>query len=542
MAARHSVGYLLTHFDLAASAIPLSLYKSLLLETIGWNETLIRLPSITAGLFSLVVLPFFVRKLFGTRITYFFAWFLVISPFLICYSHLERDYSFFVLLATIAMLSSSLWLITGLRKYLFITVATCVMATCFHLLALISSLTPLCTALFIKCLCYVVRRTPDKINIIPSIKEIIVAILWCLLGISLLLLPALITTLKWLFDTHMSYDYPKIDSLIGLLSLIAGTGSSWQVMIFWVACLLGLILLLRQNRTLGILLLSVYITNLLAIVVTRPLGIHVPRVIARYCIVLFPLSFILASIGLNSLGNGFRKMLPIAFQRYKEFLTYLAGYGFIVASFLAGPLLWIYQTPNNFMNHAAYQESYKPIQWDKPYERMLLKNYMRISFSQASEFYHRLIKDEDAKTIIEYPFPCGYHFNIYYYYQHFHRKNVLAGYLLLPRPFEKLNPSFYSRGPIEWVSGDTTIDLVLSHVEFPHQLKFDNMIHMLDIHAIQSSGASYVVLHKNLFSEERGDQKEGNSFMEISYLTKLYLKHFHEPFFYDPWVIVFKIH
>ncbi len=89
-----SAWYLLTHFPLAlATCPPLNLYRWVLLHSFGWNEILLRLPSLLAGISGLLVLPLALKDLVGRRTLIFFTWLLAISPFLIFYSRVIRPYS-----------------------------------------------------------------------------------------------------------------------------------------------------------------------------------------------------------------------------------------------------------------------------------------------------------------------------------------------------------------------------------------------------------------------------------------------------------------
>ena len=127
----------------------------------------------------------------------------------------------------------------------------------------------------------------------------------------------------------------------------------------------------------------------------------------------------------------------------------------------------------------------------------------------------------------------GDHYNLYYYYQHFHKKKIIIGYFTKLTVKSKLKNFIYS---------DTPPDFVLSKISDKNKLKFRNMIDILDGKALKRSGARYVILHKNLVSEmfPKLSPKE-NVYLPIKYIRKVYTEVFGSPYFEDDKLIVFKI-
>ncbi|HWC60593.1 MAG TPA: glycosyltransferase family 39 protein, partial [Verrucomicrobiae bacterium] len=83
--------FLLTHFSVpGATCIPLNFYTWLLGHTVGWSETLLRLPSLICGVLCVLLCPLLAQKIIGTQRAAWLALLLAISPLLIFYSRICR--------------------------------------------------------------------------------------------------------------------------------------------------------------------------------------------------------------------------------------------------------------------------------------------------------------------------------------------------------------------------------------------------------------------------------------------------------------------
>ena len=81
----------------------MNLYYKALLDTVGWSELWLRLPSLLAGVASLIVLPVASRRWLGLRAQSTFCGLLAVSPILIYYSRYSRPYAVVVLLTFLAL-------------------------------------------------------------------------------------------------------------------------------------------------------------------------------------------------------------------------------------------------------------------------------------------------------------------------------------------------------------------------------------------------------------------------------------------------------
>ena len=124
--------------------------------------------------------------------------------------------------------------------------------------------------------------------------------------------------------------------------------------------------------------------------------------------------------------------------------------------------------------------------------------------------------------------------NLHYYYQHFHKKNILVGFsqnLIIPERTQ------------DYINGKYSVDYVLSRLPDLKKGKFKNMVDMDNIEAIKSSTAAYIILHKHFISEMFPylKSKKAQENEAVLYYSQTYRKYFGNPIFEDKNIIVFKI-
>jgi len=103
------------------------------------------------------------------------------------------------------------------------------------------------------------------------------------------------------------------------------------------------------------------------------------------------------------------------------------------------------------------------------------------------------------------------------------------------------------------IYGNFYPDVPLSRIQNLHRLKFTNMMNMEDLQSIAKSGASYVILHKNLLREmshapvtkeyslNSPDLFRNDVYMPVIRLSHIYRQNFGEPVFEDRNIVAFKI-
>jgi len=487
-----SLWHLLTRFSVyGANSIPLNLYFGILLRTSGWTELALRMPALLAGAVSLIVLPLIARRLVSHSIAVPFAVLLAISPFLVFYSRLCRPFSIVVLLGTTSILVGSKWLAHGRPRDAALYAATAVLTIHAHLFAAPAVAGPMvCAAAALLLRTCVPGRHKAGTNAQPGLRQTVATAAGMALGLGLLVLPALARSMGDKVGALIAAGYLKSTTLPDVLGLVSGTANPLLQLIVLALAAIGLAHWLRSAPLLAAPTAAAIALQCLAVAVLRPHAMHSPLVLLRYCILLVPLVLLLAAQGLAAVCSLFRPG--------RTEIAALAGTALGAALFIAGPWPHRYIKTNSFTNHSAYQQSYAPINWDASYERAMhprdFKTDLTIDAGELSPFYAKLAHDRAATAIVEFPMTIGDHFNPLYYYQHFHRKRVIIGYI--PTMEMRAGPAHGRH-----VFGNYFVDEVLSGVADPSKLRLRNMTDLTDPDALVGSGADYVVLHKQFEAE-----------------------------------------
>jgi hypothetical protein len=488
------LSYLLTHFSIpGATCIPLHLYYYGLLKTVGWNETLLRLPSLVAGILSLVLFPFLLRDILTRRALIVFSFLLAISPFLVFYSRFCRPYSPEVLFGFMAIMSAYHWATSGRLRYAILYGVAGALAVYFQLFGVITVVVPVACVLMFRLLQDRLPTLTGPTRVMPSLLAIVVVFAVTSILVCALVLPAFIDSAKTSLGTIAGEGEIRRLSVWALMEMLTGTGNFVLALIMMALSIAGLIVTAGKNRLLAMTFVATIVAFVAAVAISRPHSGHAAIVICRYCVPLFPLLLALIAVGLDSVLCSIKSTAPGEARLMCNLLI-----GMSIAGLLwSGPLRQTYRAPNNFTSHGVFQHSYRPIDWRESFWSEMVPHHFwvdtTISNSQVSAFYDQLATDTVSSTIIEFPMMVGDHFNPFYYYQHFHGKRVLIGY---STQFTE------SRGLAKGnVFGNTYIDEVLSLLPDKGKLRFRNLVDMDDAASIAGSGAGYVILHRKFEAE-----------------------------------------
>ncbi len=541
----NSFSYLLTHCGFGATCIPMNLYNWFLLKTFGWSEFLLVLPSISAGILSLVIFPIFVRKIFSSYVTVVFSFLLALSPYLIFYSRVCRPYIMVMFFGFICVVSLYLWATGQGRRYAVVYVIAGVAAVYFHLFAIIAVLAPLGYIFVAKLIAKLRDSTENRCaQIIPGLWAFVLSGIAIVLLLCLLLLPALLHSS---IGTVLKEDRLALRTVIDFACFLSGTPNKLVVAVFCGLLLFGLVRLLRDKSLLGGIFITVIVMYFLALVISSSQYISLPHVISRYLIVVFPMSFLLVALGLDGFSKYLQSTKLITGSGYGFILGDIAAAVLLVTVFVVGPLLRIYAVPSNYINNSAFFDLNQPLPWEPSYSNDLAHSgniaHGFVTKEGLPGFYKWLANEPNAGTIIEYPMVFGDGQN--FYYQHFHKKKIIAGYSTALQIENSESPGF--------IHGMMYADHVFSKVSDKSRLKFRNMIDVMDIETVKKSGAAYIVLHKNLSLEMSPERhflfkisshlagKACEAYPLIGNLDKTYRNFFGSPFFEDYYIIVFKI-
>jgi hypothetical protein len=289
-------------------------------------------------------------------------------------------------------------------------------------------------------------------------------------------------------------DHANQQTTVTVLSLISGTRNPVLMTIVLGLLLAGLGMIFRLSRITGVAIVLPFILFSAVMAVTTQDGAHAGIQVARYGITFLPLSFVAISVALVWIGKSVRTKFSF-FQR-KHLLLTVAVAAWI--PFLASSPLWTtYSQPNNFTNHSAYQYRYDPIQWlQRSPERDLVPG-ISMEYRNIPRFYLQSPIVSTAKGIIEYPVLIGDQLNLYYYYQHFHRRPVAAGFVS--------NNIYAPFGPgRDFVYGDWPIDSVMGGMPelLRNKSSWNTMADLNNITMLRSKYKGWLVLiHRDPLSE-----------------------------------------
>ena len=531
-AINHSLGYILTHFSYAgANIIPINAYARLLLTSTGWSELLLVLPSLMAGIAALAVFPLIVRRWFGNRASLFFAFLLAVSPLLIFYTRVCRPYAVYTFFGCLCVWLLFEWARSGKRRHGVFFGICSVCCIYFHFVGVIFVFVPLGWAALLKIVGKAFRISQITASIRPSLKELMFSGLGIIFCLALILGPALIQRLP---SMPLAPAQFTLASVAGFLKILSGTANLPLNLLFYGFCIAGAVRLFRSSFFHGGVLINIFLAYIMVSLITRSNFAHVPLVLARYIIPAFPLAFVLAALGLNSLWKTGPRLLP-GNRRIMTCLLSAFTAAFLFCLVWSGPLRQTYGHVNNFTSHSAFQESYAPIDWDQPRISEMIQRPYAINKKNMSDFYKTLTFRSDINKIIEFPMCLSNHFNPFYYYQRFHRKRVAVGYTRAIKDTPDM--------PASYVTGDMIVDQILSQADAPEKPKFQNLVNILDMAAVKASRADVVVLHKNIFFEMFGPQKiaESGEIPLTAGVIKAYRRIFGPPVFEDRCLAVFQI-
>jgi hypothetical protein len=531
----------LTGFDpVNNTSLPLNLYNLALYHSIGWSELTIRLPIIVAGLVSLVALPLQIKQLFNERVSIVFACLLAIAPFLVFYSRYDRPYGLAALLCFSALLFSQQWLSTGKAPYAAGFLTAGLFAIYTNLFSIVAVAMPFVAVIGFGLFDRLGPPSAARHAINVSFNTLFkVAAIF-----ALLLLPYLWPVLRKSAQLPWAAGHLTLHAVMTAATILSGTTNGLLNVFFFMLLIAGYKLLLRNNPLLGSIFISTICAYVAILLASRPQGLEAGAILLRYAIVVVPISLTAVAVAVDNLLKQIGNIKWI--HRSAPILCACGLFGYLYA---AGPLPAMYAAPNDLTNHAIFQSSYERKTWENTDLLFVYPSFV-IQQDEIPPFYNWLHAQSNVSAIIEYPFDlCSYN-NLFYFYQHFHRKRILAGYCsdaaLVGYTFAPLRRE---QGPRCRV-GKMDADEVLSEVADPSKLCFRNMIDVTDAGSILSSPADCLVLHKYIMAQLTVWRDSGGTpvydwilmhYQSVDRLQARFEEEFGPPVYEDGQVICFQI-
>lgn len=444
---------------LGANSIPVNIHSWIILNTLGWSEPLLRLPSMAAGIIALIVIPMLVRRIWGDAVACITAALLAVSPVVIFYCRIMRPYAPVMLLAVSSVLLTLAWMKEGRRRDLVLSALCGSFAIYYHLYAAIPVGMP-----FIIALAASLKPIGPRLGLTLTSKTPLTDILtaggiMAILDGVLVVIPNVLNP-WWSHGIH-GVDHADLQTVITVSSLISGSGNHLLMITVIGLLLIGFAVIIRGSRIAGVSIAASFLLFTLVMAKTTQEGAHAGIQVARYGITFLPLSFVVIAVALAWIGN----QLSTKFKTFhsKPLLFSIAVVAWL--PYLATSPLWTtYSAPNNFTSHSAYQYRYEPIKWQEKSRERDLAPGISMAFQDIPPFYLKSPLLKSAKGIIEYPMLIGDQLNIYYYYQHFHQLPVVAGFVS-NNIYAPVKPGR------DFVYGNWSIDSVMTAMPLPARNK-----------------------------------------------------------------------
>jgi hypothetical protein len=486
-----SSGYILTHFFLFAVSVPQTLLQIAIRHSIGLTETTVRLPMLAAGIASLVLIPLWTRRLFDAPTALLLAVLLAVSPQLVYSSRYGRPYMISTLFVFAAFCAFHSWWTEGGRGRAAGYVGCGALAVWFHLFTAATVAAPLAVA------------GAELLRVVPGTERRraargLLGVGFCLAAVVAALLAAPLATLDPSLTHKVGEGHAVAKALRGAAKLMAGTDRAWLAALFWAGVAAGAVVGLRRHPFVSRLLLAAMLCQLLAIWLVAPTSVETPAVLARYDVWLLPFALLFLSAAITELGA-----LRIRGARWP--LPALVGSAFTIALVAGGPLPALYaEQPDNFMNHANRQYSYRP---QKP-----------LPEREVPAFYRQLANEPGAFGIVETPWFHQWHSNRLDRYQRIHGKEVLIGFL----------PATPGR---DW----------FPQRPFGEGLRFRLFVDLARPEALDGRAVRYLVVHKDLEQEMGSAYLPKRPMPELAPHLAEFTRRFGAPIYEDERIVAFRV-
>jgi len=531
-AGTQSFRYLATHLQLSGASIPYSLFRRLCLVTVGWDEVILRLPSLAAGLAVLILGPWAGRRVLKDRAAVLFAFLLALSPALVYYSRYSRVYSVTMLLQLLCVFSFYGWITTKGRGSRLLFIGSAALGAYFHLFCLVPVMA--CFLYWAFLLSPLQKRLAPPSSFAATDRREGLLTFGAAGGLVFVLyLPSMLNgSFFGMFLPRFRDLRPGAGIIMDVALLMSGTAHVGVMAATAILSLIGLSRLYRSDRLLAGLLVAVFAFVAAAVLATSSFWVDSGLTVVRYAIVLVPLYLLMVALGLEGLW-GFLKGGAERFLRGRGVVPATAAvYGLLACHVLTGPLLPVYARVNNFPHHNAFQQDYHNVESPLPYrddyfpQPLLTQNMPR--------FYAQLAAEPGPARILEYPMLIGHHFNFHYHYQRLHGKEIVAGYLSALRPHgPRPHPTM--------VYGNFVFDYYLNGMCCPDKFRFNALVDILDPQAVEDAGVRYVILHEDAMREGFG--REGvlvlSQYAFFERLMERYRRRWGGPVYADRWITVF---
>jgi hypothetical protein len=383
----HGYGYLFSHFSLTDTCIPLTLYYRALMDTVGLNELLMRLPSLISGCATILLVAVFAWRRCGPLGSWLASGMLAFSPYHVYLSREARPYPIVIFLMMVAVMAVFEWDETSSTRALLLAGAAAFLALYFHLLAF-----PMVSALGAFVLWKGLRGSRQARIAVLRAGALFASL--C----ALFFLPAAPSLLETMAAraSRGSQGLPTFQNGIYLFLTVHHSDWAWETALagaglYW----------LRAKRSEVSLLVFLIAFQVVLVLILNPQSSEIPWVWARYVAFALPLWIVLIAAGLAGILNRIR------FPHIPELiaLTMLAGLFFYDAG------LYGFDRNRNYLVHPMVMAH----ELDDP---------GILSTLPIPAFYRQLAREPGAGGILEMPLNMG--FPLYDLEQRVHKRPLYS--------------------------------------------------------------------------------------------------------------------
>lgn len=278
--------FLLSHGH-ADYSIALTLLYWALAQTVGLSELGMRMPSMLAGLATLVVLPLALGGRLRASVLVIFAMLLALSPLLVGYSRMARPYGLTLLLTLTAFAVIARAVAGGRVRWPLVAVYALLAALAVWLHAVTA---PFVLAPLVALAMATVRGRG------LSWRSVLMVSAPVLTMVALAVLPPLINDAASL-AAKAGRDLPRASTLLGVWYVWLGTSSTAVVLVSLLLAALGAGPVWRSGPVVRWALLGLGLT-LAAVLVVRPVWVFNPLTFGRYLLPALPLLLLCVAAGL----------------------------------------------------------------------------------------------------------------------------------------------------------------------------------------------------------------------------------------------------
>lgn len=394
VAAANGYGYIFTHFNIDDACIPYTLYVKFVMDTVGIDELLFRLPSVIGGCATLVLLARMLWRWFCPVTAWLVVGLLAVSPYHVYLSREARPYAIVIFFLTVAIYGALTWSASGKRVSLVLTAIASFWAIYFHIIAL-----PAVAFLFGYIWWRAIGRGAGEDRHSTWIGMGLVA----LLGL-FFLFPAL-PSLAVFALSKTGQGKPQLDTLqYGLYLPLSLHPYAWLLELPLAG--MGFIALARTLAPGTFLLAGMLAFQVASILLLRPVLLEIPWVWSRYVAVLLP-------VWLLFVANGAIALVRCLAGKHAQAI-FVAVVVLAVGVYNGKDGLYAVGRNRDFNVHPMVMA------------HELGRNAVLDSLP-ASNFYRRLREHGDDGAILELPFTMV--FPIYDLYQRIHRRPIFTGAL-----------------------------------------------------------------------------------------------------------------